>query len=202
MHRGLVIGLFCAPLLLSTSCFAQTASPSDLTSAGGFLDVCGRPPGEVSKKSLDAVAKAPTSEKWDAMKKSWADATADHALCLAYLTGLYEGWEEGNAHGVFAALCPEDLAAISAGVPRDLKSVSDQQLQAQVTAMKTDVPCTPKHITIGEVKDVVVKYIRGRVGNSGFARLASTSALVPLALRDAFPCPAEQPTKQPSKDVR
>ena len=94
--------MFIACVVFSGCCFAQTATVPDIQTAGGFLDVCGRKGVQASKKSTEAVSKAPAGEVIDTIKKAMDDSVADHALCLAYLTGLVEGWKEGHEHGVMA----------------------------------------------------------------------------------------------------
>ena len=91
-------------------------------------------------------------------------------------------------------------------MPRDeptaLKSLSDKELEAASAAMKNDVPCLPEHITFGELSDVVVKYIRGQLVQHSLLSIAPTFRMVPLALRDTFPCPAAKPGTQPASRIR
>lgn len=141
-----------ACVVFSGCCFAQTARVPDIQDAGGFLDVCGLKDTQVSKKSVEAVKKAPPGEVIDTIKKAMADSVADHALCLAYLTGLVEGWKEGHEHGVMAAYFPAG-APLPEALPAALKSLPDKDLEAANAAMKNDVPCLPDHITFGELND-------------------------------------------------
>ena len=190
------VGLCWALVLLPFCCFAQTATllapvrPQKLQTVGGFLEVCGREPTQLSKERMEAVAKAPPGEFMDALEKAWDQGLADQTLCLGYLNGLYEGWEEGHQHGVLAAKFP-------AGVPRDLstavKSLSPEEMRTTLAAFKNDVPCTPDHMTFGELQEVVVKYLRGQVKENPLFTLLLTSRMFPVALREAFPCPVGKP---------
>ena len=185
-----------ACIVFSGCGFAQTATVPEIQTAGGFLDVCGRKDLQASKKSMEAVEKAPTGEVIDTMKKAMDDSVADHALCLAYLAGLVDGWKEGHEHGVLAAHFPAGVP-----LPRDvstaLKSLSDKEVGAASAAMENDVPCLPEHLTFGELKDTAVKYIRDQLTPNPFLRSVPTFRMVPLALRDAFPCPGGTPLTQP-----
>jgi hypothetical protein len=68
--------------------------------------------------------------------------------------------------------------------------------------MSIDVPCVPDYVTVGQERDIVVKYIRDqeKQGNP-FIRMALMSRIVWLAFQSAFLCPA-QPTKQPPDAVK
>ncbi len=109
-------------------------------------------------------------------------------MCLAFVSGLEKGWKEGHEHGVVAAQFPE-------GWPKDEKKALDalplKQVQAGKAAMAVDVPCVPDYITIGQKRDIVVKYIRDQQKQGNFLiPLALTSRVLWLAFREAFPCPA------------
>ena len=193
-----MVGLCWALVLLPFCCFAQTASspiapvsPQKLQSIGGFLEVCGREWTKVSKVRMEAMRKAPLGEVSDTFEKVLAAGIADQFVCSGYLTGLYEGWKEGHEHGVLAAKFP-------AGVPRDLstalKSLSDEELESTLAAFDNDVPCIPDHITSGELREVVVKYLRREVeGKILFFEILLTSRMFPEALREAYPCPVAKP---------
>jgi hypothetical protein len=181
-------------ILLSSACFAQVAPLSSIWTAGGFLDVCGRPDEALSKEQLDAVKSVPPSQSMDKLKEVTADRIAEIRMCFAYLSGLSQGWKAGHEHGVAAAQFPE-------GWPKDeekaVKSLPPKQLQAALTAMSSDVPCIPDYVTIGQHRDIVVKYIRDqeKQGNP-FMGVALSSRIVYLAFQAAFPC-AAQPPKPP-----
>jgi hypothetical protein len=183
--------------LLSVCCSAQSANPSDLQTVGGFLDFCGLKDGQISKRSLEKTKAAPPEKVVEAIQQSMRDSVADKALCLGYLNGLVEGWKEGHEHGVLAARFP-------AGVPKPeemdkaLKTLSAEQLKADVAGMSNDVPCLPEHLTFGDLNDAVVKGLHERADKSPFARIFLTSRTVPQVLQDAFPCPAPQPVKAAS----
>jgi hypothetical protein len=192
---ALAFAVLCTPFAsafaqTTTSPSIQTAKPSDIQTAGGFLDVCGRPDLRVSKRNMESVGKA--SNAMEAIHDAMNAALADRTLCIGYLTGLIEGWQEGHDQGVLAAHFP-------AGVPRnesdpfhaDLKSVSSNELQAMSAALKNDVPCLPDRLTNGETMDVVIKYIRDfSLKNPFLWQVFPTSRFVAPALRGAFPCPA------------
>jgi hypothetical protein len=91
--RGLIIGF----TFLSSMCFAQIATISNIQMAGGFLDVCGRPETQLSKAQMDTVKNAPPSQTMDVLKKAMDDRLAEQILCIGYVAGLIEGWKEGHA---------------------------------------------------------------------------------------------------------
>lgn len=191
-----MVGLCWALVLLPFCCFAQTGTlfspvrPQKLQTVGGFLEVCGREPSQTSKERMEAVAKVPPGEYIDALEKVMAAGFADQTVCLAYLTGVYDGWEEGHEHGVLAAKFP-------AGVPRDLstalKSLSLEEVRTTLAAFKNDVPCTPNDMTFGQLQEVVVKYLRREVEKKPLFTLLLTSRMFLGALREAFPCPVAKP---------
>ncbi len=186
-------------LLLSTPCFAQTATPSSIGTAGGFLDVCGLKDTQLSKETMDTVKKAPTGEAMETLNKALAQKTAEVNLCLGYLKGLMEGWQEGHEHGVMAAHFPD-------GVPRDVtnavKSLPDKEIDAMGAEFKNGVPCLREHISIGGIREIVVNYIRDQVTASPLMGLVPTSRMFPLALLAAFPCPTVKPAVKPSDPPR
>jgi hypothetical protein len=196
-----IVGLCWALVLLPLCCLAQNTTLQKLQTVGGFLEVCGREDPQLSKERIEAVAKAPPGEVMHAIEKVWAAGFADQTLCLGYLNGLYEGWEEGHQHGVLAATFPAGLPRLEVfGAPTPLpdlstalKSLSDKELETLGAALENDVPCTPDHMTFGELKEVVVKYVRGRVEESSAYRFWLTSRMFPEALREAFPCPVAKP---------
>ena len=173
---------------LSSACLAQIATISDIQTAGGFLDVCGRSANQFSKAQGETVGKSPPSDVTEVLKKVMADRVADESLCMGYVAGLIEGWKEGHEHGVVAAQFPE-------GWPQDekkaLAALPPKQLQAGQAAMTVDVPCIPDYVTIGQERDIVVKYIRDqeKKGNP-FIALALTPRVLWLAFQEAFQCPA------------
>jgi PEGA domain-containing protein/Ssp1 endopeptidase immunity protein Rap1a len=191
---ALALAVLCTPFAYvfaqTTTSSIQTATPASLQSAGGFLDVCGRKE-DVSKENFNAMKNAASGEAWNTILQKALDASlADKYLCVGYLNGLREGWEEGHDDGVLAAHFP-------AGVPRDksnpfhveTKSVPTNGLEAMTAAFKNDVWCLPEHTSIGEIMDAVIKYIRNFSLKDPFWRNIPTSRFVAPALRDAFPCP-------------
>jgi len=181
-------------IFLPSASFAQVAPISSILTAGGFLDVCGRPDESLSKEQLGAVKSVPPSQSMDKLKAAMTDRMTEVVMCLAFVSGLAQGWKEGHEHGVAAAQFPD-------GWPEDEKkafsSLPLKQLQAATAAMSRDVPCIPDYVTVGQQRDILLKYIRDqeKQGNP-FITLALTSRVLWLAFQEAFPCPA-QATKPP-----
>ncbi len=147
-----------------------------------------------SKERLETLKNVAPSQFMEKLKEAMADRTTEVTMCLAYVAGIEHGWKEGHEHGVVAAEFPE-------GWPKDeqksLANLPLKQLQAGQAAMKVDVPCIPDYVTIGQERDIVVKYIRDQEGKGNFLiPVAFTSRVVYLAFQQAFQCPA-QPTKPP-----
>jgi Ssp1 endopeptidase immunity protein Rap1a len=159
-------------LTLFVCCVAQAATPSAIEDARGFLDVCGLKD-QLSKENMAELT----------IEKALAAKLADTNLCYGYLMGLIDGWKEGHEHGVVAA-------HFTAGFPEDefaaFKAMPAKERQDMSEAFKTDVPCLPDKITIGELRDIVVKWIRD--SKDPFLSELRTSRAVELALRAAFPC--------------
>jgi hypothetical protein len=170
---------------LAATAHAQIAKPSDLLTVGGFLDVCGAAKGQFSEKSEDAINKASPSEVNEAIKNAFNEKMANDGLCMGFLNGLREGWREGHEHGVIAA-------HFRIGVPLDLtaglKALPSKELEAINKEMKNDIPCTPEHMTFGDLKEAVVRYFRAQLEKNPSLRTVRTSHLFPAAVRDAFPC--------------
>jgi len=173
--------------LLSGVGLAQIAPVSSIQTAGGFLEVCGSPDTQMSAAQAEALKKAPPSEVPSALSKQMDNRIAEVTMCFGYLAGLIEGWKEGHEHGVVAAQFPK-------GWPNDEKKALDhlplKQLESAQAAMNIDVPCIPDSITIGEERDIVVKFIRKNMPLTK----ALTRRVVWLAFREAFPCSAQSPT--------
>jgi hypothetical protein len=188
----------CVTLLIcafAQAVHAQTVNISELQTAGRFLDACGASADSLSKKATDALqdslARATPDQVQAKFQKAMSDSVADEALCLGYLTGLKEGWEEGHVHGVEAVFFPDGVALdISDGV----KSLSTKELEAANKAMNNDVPCLPEHATLGDLKDGVIKYMRDQIRANPVLSIAPTSRLFPTSLRRAFPCTNNQPS--------
>jgi len=180
-------------LLLSCS-FAQEiefTKPADLKLASEFLKVCGRA-SESSKPSENnfQVMKNGPPEKFQETFQRVLDAkVAELGICIAYLEGIAEGWQEGHEHGVvameFPGNYPLDLNAA-------LKTVSERQLKDASLAMNTDVPCEPQHLTSGERLRTVLDYMRN---HQLLLILSLSSRVIPLALRESYPCAATGPPK-------
>jgi hypothetical protein len=90
-------------------------------------------------------------------------------------------------HGVAAAQFPE-------GWPQDekkaLSALPLKQLQVASAAMNVDVPCIPDYVTIGQERDILVKYIREQQTKNPFISAAMTHRVIWLAFQQAFQCPA------------
>jgi hypothetical protein len=177
----LVVPLLC----LSGICFSQISSISKLQTAGGFADVCGRADTQLSREQGESIKNAPAGQTLDALQKAMNDSMAEKTMCIGYVAGLIEGWKEGNEHGVTAAQFPD-------GWPQDeekaLKALPSKQLQAASEAMKVDVPCIPDYVTIGQERDLLVKYIRDQQKTNPFISIAMTRRVMWLAFQQAFPC--------------
>jgi hypothetical protein len=175
--------------LMSGVAFAQIAPVSRIQTASGFLEVCGSPDTQMSAAQAAALKKASPSEMASAMSKQMDNRMAEVMMCFGYLAGLTEGWKEGHEHGVVAAQFPK-------GWPNDVKKglahLPLKQVETVQAAMTVDVPCIPDSTTIGEERDVVVKFIRKDMSLT----TALTSRVVPLAFREAFPCSAQPPTSK------
>src|SRR5581483_8575499 len=172
-------------LFFSTVCFAQIAPVSKLLTADGFLDVCGSGDTQLSKEQMETAKRVPPSEMMDALKKAMDDRLAEEAMCIAYVAGLVEGWKEGHEHGVLAAQFP---SAWPQDEKRALSTLPLKQLQAATAAMKTDVPCFPDYVNIGQEKDLLLKYIREQEKTNPFIGVAMTHRVMWLAFQQAFPC--------------
>lgn len=174
------VALLCL-ILAPAFCFAQIAPVSKLQTAGGFLEVCGRSDTQLSKEQTGTLKSAPVGQTMEALKKAMDDRLAEEAMCLAYVAGLAEGWKEGHEHGVTAAQFPD-------GWPEDeekaVKALPLKQLQAANAAMKVDVPCIPDYVTIGQMRDILAKYIR----EHPLIDPAMTHHVIWLAFQQAFPC--------------
>jgi hypothetical protein len=180
MRRILAVLFAC----LSTISFAQIAPVSKLLTAGGFLEVCGREATQLSKEQAQELKSSPPSNSNEAFNKALADRTAEEAMCLGYVVGVKKGWREGHEHGVVAAQFPD-------GWPKDeqkaLSALPLKQLQAARAAMKIDVPCIPDYVTVGQMRDILVKFIR----ENPLLGVAMTSRVMWLAYQQAFPCTLE-----------
>jgi hypothetical protein len=176
-------------IFFSCRCLAQISPLSTIWTAKGFLDVCGRADTTVSKEQLETVKNAPPSQMMDKLGEVTAQRTAEVVMCLAYVSGLEQGWKEGHEHGVVAAQFPE-------GWPKDeskgLASLPVKQLGTAKAAMSIDVPCVPDYIMIGQKRDIVVRYIQEQEKKGNFLiPIALTSHVVWLAFQEAFQCPAQ-----------
>jgi hypothetical protein len=170
-------------VFISSMCVGQVAPVSKLVLAGGFVEVCGRPDTQLSLEQGESVKKAAVGQTIDALKQAMNDRLAEEVMCLGYVAGLTEGWKDGHEHGVMAAQFPD-------GWPEDeqkaIKALPLKQLQASNAAMKVDVPCIPGYVTIGQERDILVKYIRD--SKNPFFNVALTSHAMWLAFQQAFPC--------------
>jgi hypothetical protein len=166
---------------ISAKCSAQIAPVSSIQTAGGFLEVCGRTDTQLSKEQGQTVKDAPVGQTVDALKKAMDDRLAEENMCVGYVAGLIEGWKEGHEHGVVAAQFPD-------GWPKDeqkaLAALPTKQLQIAIAAMKIDVPCIPDYVTIGQERDILIKFIR----NHPLLSVGTTPRVIWLAFQEAFPC--------------
>jgi hypothetical protein len=171
-------------VLLSSVCFAQVPPVSKLLTAGGFLDVCGLSEMQLSKEQV-ATMKSNASQGMAAFNKAMDDRLAQEAMCIGYVAGLTDGWQEGHEHGVVAAQFPD-------GWPQDeekaFSALPTKTLQAANSAMKVDVPCIPDYVTIGQERDIIVKYIQEQQKTNPLIGLAMTRHVMSLAFRQSFPC--------------
>lgn len=153
---------------------AQIAPVSKIQTAGGFLDVCGSSETQMSAAQGEAVKKALPSEMPEALYRQMDNRMAEVTMCFGYLGGLIEGWKEGHEHGVIAAQFPDAW-------PTDEKKALDglplKQVQAASAAMKTDVPCIPDYVTIGQERDILIKFIQ----KNPLLRIALTRRVLWLA---------------------
>lgn len=180
--------LIVAVLFLKAISLAQSAPINDLRTAGGFLEVCGQPETTISKKQLETLKNAPPSQTMDAFNKALSDRTTEVAMCFAYVAGMIDGWKDGHEHGVAAAQFGDEW-------PKDEKKAFEalplKQLQSASAAMSRDVPCIPDYVTIGQERDIVVKYIRDQQSKGNFLiGIALTPHVMWLAYQEAFQCPA------------
>src|SRR5579864_1457380 len=176
-------------ILLCGSSTAQIASLSQLQTASGFVDVCGRSETQLSKERSDALKKVPPSQFMEEFNKAMSDRMIEVSMCFAYMRGLIDGWKEGHEHGVAAAQFPD-------GWPKDeeksIKALPLKQLEAASAAMKRDVPCEPSYVTQGQERDIVLKYIHAQESKGNFLiGMALTSHVTYLAFQEAFLCPAK-----------
>jgi len=190
----------CAFAQTTTSSGIQTASPSNLQTAGGFFDVCGREASQVSKENRAAVGNAPNVA--EAFQEVLNATVADHALCLGYLNGLTEGWKEGHEHGVLATHFSTEVLRDYVGINTAIKSLPDEELRTVHKEMNKDVPCLSDDVTFGEVMDVVIKYIRDFSLKNPLWKYVPTSRMVAPALRGAFPCPVTLGTARASDQAQ
>jgi hypothetical protein len=185
----------CSPLFLPNTCSAQIAPLYKLRTAGDFLDVCGRGDQELSKEQLATVKNAPPSQAMEKLREAGADRLTEVVMCAAFVSGLEQGWKAGHEHGVIAAQFP-------AGWPEDeqkaLSGLPLKQLEATNAAMSVDVPCIPSYVTVGQEKDIVVRFIQNqeKQGNVLITD-APTYRVVYFAFQEAFQCPAKA-SKPPS----
>lgn len=155
--------------------------------AGGFLDVCGHPVDRLTKERMDKVNREPASNFMTALNSALAEQLADHDMCIAYVVGLEDGWQEGHEHGVIAAQFP-------GAWPKDeqaaLKTLPLKQLETGSTAMKTDVPCIPDYVTTGQRVDIILEYIREQEKQNPFYRAVPMRRVIYFAYQKTFVCPA------------
>lgn len=177
-------------VLLPNAGFAQVAPISTIWTAGGFLEVCGLADTALSKAQLDTAKNAPPSQVMEKLEQVTTDRTTEVIMCLSFVSGLELGWKEGHEHGVAAAQFPD-------GWPKDeskaLAALPLKQLQAAQAAMTVDVPCIPDYVTLGQKRDIIVKYIQEQEKQGNFAiPMAFTWRVAWLAFQQAFYCPTKE----------
>jgi hypothetical protein len=172
-------------VLLSGIAAAQIAPLSTLLTAGGFLEVCGSTEIAMSAAQAAAVKNASPSEMPQKLYQETDNRVAEVAMCYGYLEGIIEGWKEGHEHGVAAAQFPN-------GWPTDekkaLAALPVKQLDAVRAAVTVDVPCIPDYVTVGQEREIVVKYIQSMTKANFFMAEVHTPRVVYLAFQQAFPC--------------
>src|SRR6478672_2922258 len=119
--------------MLVSCCFAQDiefSRPSDIKLASGFLKVCGRESNKPSEHNLEAMKNTSPSKFSETFQRVLDAGLADLGMCLAYVEGLAEGWQEGHEHGVvamqFPGNFPHDLQVALKAVPE--KQLNDASL--------------------------------------------------------------------------
>src|SRR5262249_35280037 len=129
--RGEFMRALLSLVVLVSCCCGQNieiAKPVDLKLASDFLKVCGSAhelfkPGD---HNFEAVKNAPPAKFQETWQRALDAKTAELSICIAYLEGIAEGWQEGHEHGVVAMEFPGNF-------PRDLRAalqnVSQKQLQ-------------------------------------------------------------------------
>jgi hypothetical protein len=162
---------------------------SDIQQASGFAKICGRK-STVSEENL-AVLKASRGDITQLMYKATDAALVDVATCVAYLTGIIDGWQQRHEHGVDAVAFPKGIPDIEHYQQR-IHSLSTEQLNVVVSGMNADPMCVPEHISTGEVLNVVVRYIQGQIAKNPAMGIALTARMVHPALKGTFRCPNEQ----------
>jgi hypothetical protein len=166
-----------------------TANVSDIQQAAGFAKICGRK-GTVSEENL-AVLKASRGDITQLMYKAMDANLVDRATCVAYLTGIIDGWQEGHEHGVAAMVFPKGIPDID-HYEQAVHSLSTEQMNVANSGMNADPMCIPEHISTSEVLNVVVGYIQAQIAKNPARGIALTARMVHPALKGTFRCPNEQ----------
>lgn len=172
-----------------------TATVVDIQQAGGFAKVCGRDDTAISEANAAVLKSNKTGDFTALLFRAQDAALVDREICITYLSGLIDGWQEGHQHGVDVMLFP-------AGIPNTdhygaaLKSLPIEQLKIGAAASKADPMCVPEHITQGEVLTVVVRYIKADIAKNTWTSMIPTARMVHPALKGTYRCPVDQ-DKQP-----
>jgi hypothetical protein len=181
--------------IFAASCLAQTAKPSDLRTAGGYLHFCGLKDNELSPEGVKAMKSAPPDKASEAFKEALANSVADRGMCLAHLSGVVEAFKEGHEHGVVATYFTKGFPNTVGEERAFWKALPVKDLEAASAAMKNDVYCLPDTIALGALNDIVITLIRAREKESGFTDAAPTIHMITGALHQAYPCAASSPSQ-------
>jgi hypothetical protein len=139
---------------------------SDISTVQGFLNICRLEPDEY---------------------------LAEARICVAYATGLAQGWEEGHVYGIFAS-------HLANGMPADLgpaiESMSSIDRHKIVTAGERGNSCIPNSVTVGQIRDTLIRYARTQIQKTPSLGNTPISHMVQKALFESFPCPSSPPAKK------
>lgn len=183
-------GILSATFMLSASCSAQTiepSRPSDIQDVGGFLDICGRG-NRFSKENDEVLKNGSPAEFQKNFEQALVANLGDQSMCLAYVSGIIDGWQEGHDHGVLAVYFPEGVPQRSDLVTA-LKSLSDKDFETYRAANSNDILCLPDRITFGQILEAALKSLREQTTAIPAFRLLPTFRMVIPALQSAYPCP-------------
>lgn len=190
-----VIAVFLFWVCAPTPSQAQNVTTTDLSTAGTFLENCGLKEGVPSKKNVEAMKANPNAS--EALRTGLSNITADYVVCVAYIEGVIAGWKEGHEQGVVVAHFPQ-------GIPDDLdaarSSLPPEEKHNIHLAIEIGQPCFPEHLTLGQLRETVVSYIRDETTKNPLMNTVRTARFIPRALLQAFPCPVSKGKVQITSD--